>query len=243
MGEFFSESVALYGTLGINTANFLATFITVYAVDKFGRVLLLVMGGATMCVMLLILGCLSLGSSEAIGVCVIVFTVIFVVSFAYSWGPVVWVVCSEIFPLRARGKAAGITTATNWVFTTIVGALFPLCQKASLAACFFFFCVVIGVGSAVAYLYLPETANLNILQIDTIMHSHLPSPTRPGLCSCNADGKTEADALPLTDAASVPAAVFDRASGSYQFDEPFSKRASSASRIKSSTSYSTFNKA
>jgi len=201
-----------------------------------------------MCLSLIVLGVLAaIPSVEWVGILVIVFAVIFVVSFAYSWGPVVWVVCSELFPVRARGKAAGITTATNWIFTTIIGAVFPTAQKASLSGCFFFFSAIIGTASLIVFLYLPETANLNILQIDTIVNSHKPSLKRPGLCSCSPEGKIEADALPLADASQVPSAVFDRKSGRYEYDKQFAELSSSVhsqlDRLEaSSTKYATFSK-
>ncbi len=183
---FFSKTTALYGTLALNAINFLSTFLTIYAIDRTGRVFLLLVGGATMCLTLVPLAILSAieasepSTPDSLGYAVVCLAAVFVVSFAYSWGPVVWVLCSEAFPLRARGKAAGLTTATNWVFTTVIGATFPIAQQTSLSGCFGFFAVLIATGTVVVYLFLPETANLTSLQIDAAFEGHEPLVCRPG---------------------------------------------------------------
>lgn len=75
---------------------------------------------------------------------------IYVIGFAYSWGPVVWVVCAEMFPMRERGKANSVTTFSNWFWTCIVGAVFPIASTASLAGCFGFFAAVVFIATCVS---------------------------------------------------------------------------------------------
>ena len=87
---------------------------------------------------------------------------------------VVWVVCAEVFPMRERGKANSLSTFTNWFWTTIVGALFPMAQTASLWGCFTFFAVVIFCAIFFVYLYLPETANRTATEIDEEYNNHKP---------------------------------------------------------------------
>jgi hypothetical protein len=77
-----------------------------------------------------------------------------------------------MFPLRERGKATGLTTFTNWFWTTVVGAVFPAAAAASLSACFGFFACVVFIASFVVYLYLPETANRTITEIDEEYKNH-----------------------------------------------------------------------
>jgi len=228
---FFTPRVALLGTFGLNTVNFLATFITIYAVDRYGRRRLLLVGGTTMFVALLTLCGLSIAQtsvpsdgSTPLGIAVTAVAAIFVISFAYSWGPVVWVVCSEMFPIRARAKATGLTTASNWIFTTIVGAVFPIAQMASLPACFGFFAFVIGVACVVTKLNLPETANLTILQIDTAFEMHRKGQD---VGDSNIDSMASSAAKPAdaghssvrasSSAATMPSARFDRRTGEYHY--------------------------
>lgn len=53
-------------------------------------------------------------AATAYGVLGAIFIYLYVLSFASTWGPVVWVYQSEIFPLRVRGKAVGLATLSNW---------------------------------------------------------------------------------------------------------------------------------
>jgi SP family sugar:H+ symporter-like MFS transporter len=160
----------------LNSINFFSTFITVVTIDKFGRVKLMVYGGMVMCFALTANAILSsLDQTETVGYCVLGFAALFIVGFAVSWGPVVWVSCAEIFPLRTRAKGTGMTTMTNWVFTTLVGAIFPRASSASLSGCFAFFAVFIALGTMTVYLFQPETAGLSILEIDEAFKKQKPS--------------------------------------------------------------------
>jgi len=64
------------------------------------------------------------------------------------------------------------------VWTTVVGALFPMASTASLSGCFAFFAVVTLGGSLIVYLYFAETANLTILEIDEAYAKHKPKIIR-----------------------------------------------------------------
>jgi sugar porter (SP) family MFS transporter len=179
LNTFFTESQAIAGTFGLNAINFLATFITVATVDKYGRVKLLCLGGVIMFLSLLANGILSaMDQTRTIGYIVLTFAAIFIIGFAFSWGPVVWIVCSEMFPYRTRGKGTGLTTMTNWAATTIIGALFPKASTASLSGCFFFFAVAITIGTIIVYLFQPETAYKTSVQIDEAYDKHKPKLVR-----------------------------------------------------------------
>ncbi len=61
--------------------------------------------------------------SESAGWVLVAGLLVFVVNFAYSSGPLTWVVISEVFPMRARGKGAGVATACNWLSNFIVSCV------------------------------------------------------------------------------------------------------------------------
>jgi SP family sugar:H+ symporter-like MFS transporter len=179
LNTFFTESEAIYGTFGLNGINFLATFITVFTVDKYGRVKLLIVGGMIMAFALVANAIMSsLDQTKTVGVMVLTFASLFIIGFAFSWGPVVWLVCSEMFPYRHRGKATGLTTMTNWGFTTIMGGVFPIASSASLAGCFAFFAVFITIGTTVVYFFQVETANKTMKEIDEAYKNHKPQLKR-----------------------------------------------------------------
>jgi len=122
-----------------------------------GRVLILFSGGIIMCVALIVETILAAIDEnhqgeplQSTGIAIICFCAVYVIGFAYSWGPVVWVVCAEMFPMRERGKANSLSTFSNWFWATIVGAVFPHASTASLAGCFGFFAAMVFIGTIVS---------------------------------------------------------------------------------------------
>jgi MFS family permease len=179
LSKFFGDKGGIYGALALNFVNFFSTFIAVATVERFGRVKLLFSGAIVMCIALVPNAILaSMKQTNTVGVFVVLFCAVYVVGFAYSWGPVVWVVCAEMYPIRHRGKATGLSTFTNWFWTTVVGAIFPSASEASLTGCFGFFAGIVFVAIFFVYLYLPETANRNILEIDEEFKNHKPQHPR-----------------------------------------------------------------
>jgi hypothetical protein len=83
-----------------------------------------------------------------------------------------------MFPYRTRGKSTGLTTMTNWMFTCIVGGVFPAASRASLSGCFGFFAAMISVGIVVVYFFQVETADRTIIQIDKAYAAHRPQLKR-----------------------------------------------------------------
>ena len=122
-----------------------------------GRVLILFSGGIIMFVALIVETILAAIDEnhqgeplQSTGIAIICFCAVYVIGFAYSWGPVVWVVCAEMFPMRERGKANSLSTFSNWFWATIVGAVFPHASTASLAGCFGFFAAMVFIGTIVS---------------------------------------------------------------------------------------------
>lgn len=174
--KFWGPAGGIYGSLALNVILFFSIFITIATVERWGRVRILFSGAIVMFIALT--GCAILiaieheGNSGGVGIGVLLFCAMFVVGFAYSWGPIVWVVCAEMFPLRHRGKANSLTTFTNWFWTTVVGAVFPIASSASLGGCFGFFAAVIFAACFFVYFYLPETGNRTATEIDKQFENH-----------------------------------------------------------------------
>ena len=59
----------------------------------------------------------------------LLFVLIYIASFALSVGPVVWVILSEIFPTKTRGRAMGIATICLWLANTVVSQTFPMMDE------------------------------------------------------------------------------------------------------------------
>lgn len=109
--------------VGIYLVNMLATFIALPLVDRFGRRPLLLLGTGGICISFVgaVVASIEIADRKAAGVPVgstgwmlVASVSFFIACFAASWGPVVWVMISEIFPTRERSKGIGLCTSVNW---------------------------------------------------------------------------------------------------------------------------------
>jgi hypothetical protein len=105
---------------------------------------------------------------RAAGVVCILSIYLFVSAFAWSWGPAVWALCTEIFPTHQRARGVAATTTTNWCWNIAIGQLYPPAQAALGFRIFFVF----GVASVVLLWwtlhYAPETKGLSIDQVQQL---------------------------------------------------------------------------
>lgn len=176
---FSSNIGALYATIGVGLVNFLMTFVAIFFTDKIGRKPLLYAGLAGITASLFVLGAsfyftAELGDSlkwVAIGS-----IVVFIASFAFSLGPIGWIVISEIMPLKIRGFAMSLCTMANFGFNFIVALTFPvLLEKIGEAYTFWIF-GVIGIFSLFfTYFCLPETKGRSLEQIEKNWADRVPA--------------------------------------------------------------------
>jgi MFS transporter, SP family, galactose:H+ symporter len=117
----------------------------------------------------------SIGSTQpgagttTAGVVTLVALVVFIISFAFSLGPVVWTVINEIFPGRVRGRAVAVATAVNWGAAFLVSefslTLVDAIGESWTFWLFAFFCVVGGIW---IYRKVPETKGRSLEQIQEL---------------------------------------------------------------------------
>jgi len=124
---FASTEHQLWGTVLVGVTNVLATFIAIALVDRLGRKPIMYAGFAVMGLAMVAVGTLfnmDLEKSPALGMWAIGALLLFIVGFAMSAGPIIWVLCAEIFPLSGRDLGVTFSTATNWIVNAIVGGTF-----------------------------------------------------------------------------------------------------------------------
>ena len=91
----------------------------------------------------------------------------YIACFASSLGPVVWVVISEIFPTRIRGRAMGIATVCLWVACALVAQVFPIMlEKLDGALTFGIFAAMCVITFVFVLLVVPETKGKSLEQIE-----------------------------------------------------------------------------
>jgi len=142
-------------------------------VESLGRRRLLMIGASGMAVSQLIVASVgtALPDSYVANVVLIAFVCCYLFFFAASWGPVVWVVTSEIYPLKVRAKSMSISTASNWLLNFAIAYGTPYLVGDSpglnLQAKVFFvwgaFCVI---SLAFVWCMVYETSKISLEQID-----------------------------------------------------------------------------
>jgi sugar porter (SP) family MFS transporter len=108
----------------------------------------------------------------------IAFICIFIFFFASTWGPGAWIVIGEIFPLPIRSRGVGLSTASNWLWNTIIATITPYMvgeNRGNMKSSVFF---VWGSLCTLAFLYtyffVPETKGLSLEQVDKMMEETTP---------------------------------------------------------------------
>ena len=160
-------SNSLLSQLFFGAANVLFTLIAIWKVDSLGRRPLYLWGTAGAAVSLLLTGiCFYAGATN--GVYLLCCVLAFLAFFAFSIGPLKFVIAAEIFPDHIRAKALSFSIMVMWVADTIVGQLTPmLLQSLGTAQTFWFFALFCVLAFITVYRLIPETKGQSLEQIQT----------------------------------------------------------------------------
>ncbi|KAJ4387766.1 hypothetical protein N0V93_008367 [Gnomoniopsis smithogilvyi] len=177
--------------------NVCSTPVSFYTVEKFGRRTILIIGSAGMCVCLFIVGIVGVtvgfNKTTTIGTgadaitrannisavnAQIAFIAIFIFFFASTWGPGAWILIGEIFPLPIRSRGVALSTASNWLWNTIIAVITPYMvgtDYADLKSSVFFVWGGLCLASLVyGYFLIPETKGLSLEQVDKMLEETTP---------------------------------------------------------------------
>lgn len=187
---FADAQAALWATLVVGVVNVVATFITVGLVDRAGRRTLLVWGLTGMIGSLCILGFAFMNfdaaavaaeqpasaegalpyttqGSVTLAWLTLVCVVSYIACFAFSMGPLVWVLIGEMFPLQARGSGNAIAAGANYFANFVVGATFlSMLSRLGAANTFLLFAVVATLNLLFVLFFVPETAGRTLEEIE-----------------------------------------------------------------------------
>jgi SP family xylose:H+ symportor-like MFS transporter len=165
-----STDTSLLQTIIVGAINMLFTVIAIFTVDRFGRKPLMITGAIIMAVSMLSLG-FSFFTNHT-GLVALFFMLLFVAGFAMSWGPVTWVLLSEIFPNSIRG-AMSIAVSALWIANLIVSWTFPILNDNVWLTNIFHHGVaywIYGLMSILAawfvYRFIPETKGKSLEEIE-----------------------------------------------------------------------------
>ncbi|XP_061989386.1 sugar transport protein MST4-like [Rosa rugosa] len=177
----FKSDASLYSAVITGLVNVLSTVVSIVIVDKAGRRMLLLEAGVQMFLsqmgVAVVMGLKVKDTTNTLGhglgILVVILICSFVASFAWSWGPLGWLIPSETFALEARSAGQSIAVFTNMLFTFIIAQAFlsMLCKMKS--GIFFFFSAWVLVMTLFTVFLIPETKNVPIEEMnDRVWKKH-----------------------------------------------------------------------
>lgn len=165
-----SVSVAILASVGVGVVNVVMTAVAMQLIDRVGRRPLLLGSLAGMALSLLLLGlAFALPRwSGSLGWIAVASTMVYVGAFAVGLGPVFWLMLSEIYPLRVRGRAMSVGTVANWTANLLVAVSFlTLLHALGNAPTFWLYGAVSVAAWVFAFFLVPETRGRSLEDIET----------------------------------------------------------------------------
>ncbi|KAJ2599596.1 hypothetical protein EV177_007300 [Coemansia sp. RSA 1804] len=178
------QSVALFQAIN-GLVNVSSTVPAILWIDRWGRRRTLLVGTVLIIVFYMVLALLMRSytaltdnqshesvvinmSARSLGIVSIVMVYLVVASFAFSWGPCGWLIPSEIFPTHLRAKANSLTTGTNWISNFAVTLTTPVLLESIGWKLFMAYSIIMAGNFVIIYLFLPETKNLTLEEMDLV---------------------------------------------------------------------------
>ncbi|MFC6288767.1 sugar porter family MFS transporter [Levilactobacillus angrenensis] len=123
----FGVNAALLAHIGIGVFNVAVTAIAVAIMDKVDRKKMLNVGAVGMGISLFVMsiGMKFSGGSQAAAIISVIALTIYIAFFSATWGPVMWVMIGEVFPLNIRGLGNSFASVINWSANMVVSLTFP----------------------------------------------------------------------------------------------------------------------
>jgi sugar porter (SP) family MFS transporter len=151
----------------VGLANLVATLIAMSFIDKLGRRTLLITGGIGMVACLILVG--AIFQTQVNQQYLLLLLILFVGSFAFSQGAVIWVYLGEIFPNRVRARGISLGSTANWVVDAIVSGVFPIIALHHVALPFYFFAAMMLIELLLVIFIYPETKGLSLEEMQRKM--------------------------------------------------------------------------
>jgi len=178
MAGFTDATSAIFATMGVGAFFVVTTAIVLPLIDILGRKPLLYAG---ITIMALSLGYMSWAFYQEsqtgnLGWIILCCMLVYIGGFAISLGPIMWLMISEVFPLRVRGLGSSLATCTNWSSNFIVTLTFlTLLENFGPSSTFFIYSMLSLLSLGFVYKYVPETKGVSLEQIEANLYAGKPA--------------------------------------------------------------------
>ncbi|MFJ7745770.1 D-xylose transporter XylE [Peribacillus sp. NPDC097295] len=160
------KDASMMQTIIMGIVNVIFTVIAIMTVDKWGRKPLLVVGSIGMAIGMF--GVAGMAYANVIGISTLVFIIIYTASFMMSWGPICWVLISEIFPNKIRGQAVAIAVAAQWIANYLISATYPMMMEYSGALTYGFYGLMSVLSAIFVWKFIPETKGKTLEDMENV---------------------------------------------------------------------------
>ncbi|MFJ7855887.1 D-xylose transporter XylE [Peribacillus frigoritolerans] len=168
-----AKDSSMLQTIIMGLVNVIFTVIAILTVDRWGRKPLLIVGSIGMAIGMF--GVASMAFSNIIGIGTLVFIIIYTASFMMSWGPICWVLISEIFPNKIRGRAVAIAVAAQWAANYFISSTYPMMMEYSGGLTYGFYGSMSVLSALFVWKMVPETKGKTLEQMENIWRRNVKS--------------------------------------------------------------------
>ncbi|KAH6899518.1 general substrate transporter [Coprinopsis sp. MPI-PUGE-AT-0042] len=188
----------------LGAVNFVCTFGGLYVMEKFGRRMPLIYGGLWQSLWLFVFAAVGTAKDPqtdlVAGKLMIASACLFILGFATTWAPGIWILIGETFPTRTRAKQGALSTASNWIWNFLLAFFTPFITSAIGFSYGFIFAGCNLVGAVVVYFFLYESSGHSLEDVDNMYNDptckawksrHWRSPTENAAQSSLQDPNTE----------------------------------------------------
>jgi MFS family permease len=169
----FGESSAILSTVGIGVLNVLVTILALFIMDKFDRKKMLIFGSSGMAIALAGLSIFTKMSSDAnyiLPYITLAACCLYIFFFALTWGPIMWIMIGEVFPLKIRGLGVGVSSVANWTANLIVALTFPLLLSQAGETVFLIFAIMAAASIFFVKFKVIETRGRSLERIEQALY-------------------------------------------------------------------------
>ena len=159
-----AKDASMLQTIIMGLVNVVFTVVAILTVDKWGRKPLLILGSIGMAIGMIAIS--TLAFLDIIGTTTLVFIIIYTASFMMSWGPICWVLISEIFPNKIRSQAVAIAVAAQWAANFFISSTYPPMMEFSNGGTYLFYGVMSILSALFVWKYVPETKGKTLEEME-----------------------------------------------------------------------------